>query len=186
MGRSRVDPAAAAKGCKGVRSGSMSRKAAAAAFGVNGTSLLRRLRCECAMDTKAGRNYIPLTKADLQERVRQLWNDGRPIPWDPDNGPGRAWLSDSLGRHERINLRLARIYEANRMTSLEDERVHKFYDFWQQFVHEHKPEPDHAWNTDESGEHTVVIGVLAHIGVSAHIGVMAQGVREKSGFRMIC
>ncbi|CAB1116938.1 unnamed protein product [Ectocarpus sp. CCAP 1310/34] len=78
----------------------------------------------------AGRNYIPLTTADLTERVRQLRNDGRPIPWTPDKGPGRSWLEGFLGRHERISLRLARIYESKRVTSAEDERLHKFYDFW--------------------------------------------------------
>lgn len=39
------------------------------------------------------------------------------------------------------------------MTSPEDDRLHKFYKFWQEFVNEHKPAPDHVWNTDESGEH---------------------------------
>ncbi|CAN0545844.1 unnamed protein product, partial [Ectocarpus sp. 12 AP-2014] len=172
MGRSRVDSAAAEKACAAVRNGSMSRYAAAAAFGLSKTSLLRRLSGECDMDARvghgtvltkeeenaledvllyAGRNYIPLTRNDLKERVRQLCNDGRPIPWDPDKGPGKSWLQGFLRRHDRISLRLARIYEANRMTSPEDDRLHKFYKFWQEFVNEHKPAPDHVWNTDESG-----------------------------------
>ncbi|CAB1098679.1 unnamed protein product [Ectocarpus sp. CCAP 1310/34] len=151
MGRCRVSAEAAAKACEAVRSGSMSRNATAAAYGVNKTSLSRRLSGECAMDARvgpgtvmtaveedaledillyAGRNYIPLTTADLTERVRQLCNDGRPIPWTPDNGPGRSWLEGFLGRHERISLRLARIYESKRVTSAEDERLHNFYDFW--------------------------------------------------------
>ncbi|CAB1111651.1 unnamed protein product [Ectocarpus sp. CCAP 1310/34] len=111
MGRCRVNAEAAAKACEAVRTGSMSRNAAAAAYGVNKTSLSRRL-------------------SDLTERVRQLFNDGRPIPWTPDKGPGRSWLEGFLGRHERIGLRLARIYESKRVTSAEDERLHKFYDFW--------------------------------------------------------
>ncbi|CAB1110020.1 unnamed protein product [Ectocarpus sp. CCAP 1310/34] len=112
MGRCRVSAEAAAKACEVVRSGSTSRNAAAAAYGVNKTSLSRRL-------------------SDLTERVRQLCNDGRPIPWTPDKGPGRSWLEGFLGRHERISLRLARIYESNGVTSAEDERLHnKFYDFW--------------------------------------------------------
>eukprot|EP00903_Cladosiphon_okamuranus_P005888 g5823.t1 len=51
----------------------------------------------------AGRNYIPLSTADLTERVRQLCNDGRPIPWNRDKGPGKDWLRGFLGRHERIS-----------------------------------------------------------------------------------
>ncbi|CAB1096613.1 unnamed protein product [Ectocarpus sp. CCAP 1310/34] len=172
MGRSRVDSAAAEKACAAVRNGSMSRYAAAAAFGLSKTSLLRRLSGECDMDARvghgtvltkeeenaledvllyAGRNYIPLTRNDLKERVRQLCNDDRPIPWDPDKGLGKSWLQGFLRGHDRISLRLARIYEANRMTSPEDDRLHKFYKFWQEFVNEHKPAPDHVWNTDESG-----------------------------------
>ncbi|CAB1099952.1 unnamed protein product [Ectocarpus sp. CCAP 1310/34] len=172
MGRSRVDSAAAEKACAAVRNGSMSRYAAAAAFGLTKTSLLRRLSGECDIDARvghgtvlmkeeenaledvllyAGRNYIPLTRNDLKERVRQLCNDGRPIPWDPDKGPGKSWLQGFLRRYDRISLRLARIYEANRMTSPEDDRLHNFYNFWQEFVNEHKPAPDHVWNTDESG-----------------------------------
>lgn len=98
MGRQRVDSAAAEKACEAVRSGLMSQKAAAAAFGVGRTSLQRRLSGVCAMDARsgprtvmtaaeedavedlllyAGRNYMPLSTADLTERVRQLCNDGR-------------------------------------------------------------------------------------------------------------
>eukprot|EP00752_Nemacystus_decipiens_P009450 g8449.t1 len=172
MGRQRVDSAAAEKACEAVRSGLMSQKAAAAAFGVGRTSLQRRLSGVCAMDARpgprtvmtaaeedavedlllyAGRNYIPLSTADLRERVRQLCNDGRQIPWNRDKGPGKDWLRGFLGRHERISKRLARIYESNRVTTPEDERLHKFYDFWGEFLAEHKPQPDHIWNTDESG-----------------------------------
>ncbi|CAB1097629.1 unnamed protein product [Ectocarpus sp. CCAP 1310/34] len=37
------------------------------------------------------------------------------------------------------------------MTSSEDERLHKFYDFWAEFLGEHRPAADHICNTDESG-----------------------------------
>ncbi|CAB1101807.1 unnamed protein product [Ectocarpus sp. CCAP 1310/34] len=98
MGRCRVSAEAAAKACEAVRSGSMSRNAAAAAYGVNKTSLSRRLSEEDALEDVllyAGRNYIPPTTADLTERVRQLCNDGRPIPSTHDKGPGRSWLEAS-------------------------------------------------------------------------------------------
>ncbi|CAB1110393.1 unnamed protein product [Ectocarpus sp. CCAP 1310/34] len=101
MGRSRVDSAAAEKACAAVRNGSMSRYAAAAAFGLSKTSLLRRL-------------------SGLPPKARS-------------HQPSEA-----------------RIYEANRMTSPEDDCLHKFYKFWQEFVNEHKPAHDHVWNTDES------------------------------------
>ncbi|CAB1107237.1 unnamed protein product [Ectocarpus sp. CCAP 1310/34] len=120
MGRQRVDPVAAEKACEAVRSGRMSQNAAAAAFGLGRSSLQRRLDGNCAMDARvgpgtvmtkaeedavedlllyAGRNFIPLTTADLTERVRRLCNDGRPIPWNSDKGPGKDWLKGFLGRH---------------------------------------------------------------------------------------
>ncbi|CAB1112118.1 unnamed protein product [Ectocarpus sp. CCAP 1310/34] len=76
MGRCRVSAEAAAKACEAVRSGSVSPNAAAAAYGANKTSLSRRL-------------------SDLTERVRQLCNDGRPIPWTPDKARGGAGLRAS-------------------------------------------------------------------------------------------
>ncbi|CAB1101082.1 unnamed protein product [Ectocarpus sp. CCAP 1310/34] len=99
MVRCKVDPAQAQKAIEAVRSGAMSLRAAAQAYGVNKRSLSRRLSGDVSMDAKVGprtvltveeenfvedallyaaRHFIGIDRTALQEHVRQLCNDG----WD--------------------------------------------------------------------------------------------------------
>ncbi|CAB1111630.1 unnamed protein product [Ectocarpus sp. CCAP 1310/34] len=100
MVRSKVDPEQAQKAIEAVRSGAMSLRAAAQAYGVNKRSLPRRLSGDASMDAKVGprtvltveeerfvedallyaaRHFIGIDRTALQEHVRQLCNDGRGI-----------------------------------------------------------------------------------------------------------
>lgn len=41
----------------------------------------------------AGSRYLDITRQQLQEGVRKLRIDGRPVPWDPAGDPGRKWCT---------------------------------------------------------------------------------------------
>ncbi|CAN0183510.1 unnamed protein product [Ectocarpus sp. 12 AP-2014] len=173
MVRSKVDPEQAQKAIEAVRSGAMSLRAAAQAYGVNKRSLSRRLSGDVSMDAKVGprtvltveeenfvedallyaaRYFIGIDRTALQEHVRQLCNDGRDIPWDAARGPGRSWLDGFFKRHPALSERSARIYEANRIMSDDEIRLQTFYKDFGEFVDKEKIPADHLWNTDETGE----------------------------------
>lgn len=63
MGRARVDPQQAQKACDAVRSGQLSLRAAAKAFGLNKDALSRRLSGAMAMDARVGPETV-LSKAE--------------------------------------------------------------------------------------------------------------------------
>ncbi|CAB1119567.1 unnamed protein product [Ectocarpus sp. CCAP 1310/34] len=100
----------------------------------------------------AGRHCLAVGRLHLLETVIQLCNDGRPIPWDPGQGPGKDWLAGFLKRHPRVSERTTRIYEANRITEDKEPRIVEFYKKWAALLDEHKPEADHVHNTDETGK----------------------------------
>ncbi|CAN0051860.1 unnamed protein product, partial [Laminaria digitata] len=83
--------------------------------------------------------------------VRVICNDGRPVPWERSEGPGRKWFDLFLKRHPRLSERSSRIYEANRVTAHDEPRLQQFFTNWQGYLDKEKSEPGHVWNTDETG-----------------------------------
>lgn len=172
MGRRRVDEAQAQKACDAVKLG-MSVRKAAKMYDIDRWSLGSRLKGTVAMSGKvgpgtvlteeeensledvllyAGSHCLAVSRVHLLETVRRLCSDGRPIPWDPEKGPGKEWLAGFLRRHPRVSERTTRIYEANRIAEPDEPRIIEFYKKWTAFLEEHKPEADHVHNTDETGE----------------------------------
>ncbi|CAN0272700.1 unnamed protein product, partial [Ascophyllum nodosum] len=67
----------------------------------------------------------------------------------------RKWLDLFLRRHPRLSERSCRIYEANRITADDEPRLKSFYANWKELITRLQPQPDHIWNTDETGALTV-------------------------------
>lgn len=102
----------------------------------------------------ASNRYLGVGRAELLQAVHKLCSDGRTVPrkWEEENGlSGQKWLSNFFRRNPRLSERTSRIYEANRVTADDDTRLKSFYEKWQAYLDEMKPEADHVWNTDESG-----------------------------------
>ena len=114
----------------------MSIRHAAETFAVSKTSIHKRLKGVIPMDSKvgrstvltreeeavlvdslfwAGRNQLALGRSELVDAVRRLCLDGRPVPWDPETGPGRRWVQCLLKRHSVFSTRDARIFEDSRV-----------------------------------------------------------------------
>ncbi|CAM9635254.1 unnamed protein product [Pylaiella littoralis] len=150
MTRRKVDEKQVRKACAAIDDGISVRKAAAV-FGVGRTSIADRRRGKVAMNAKVGpktilskeeedsledillfsaRNYLAVDRVHLRDAVRRLCDDGRRIPWDPEKGPGKAWLAGFLRRHPRVAERSTRIYEANRITEEKEPRMVQFYERW--------------------------------------------------------
>ena len=79
---------------------------------------------------------------------------GPPFPshaWDRVKGPGRKW-DRFLRRHPRLSESSCRIYEVNRVITADDEpRLRSFDTISKELVTRLQPQPDHVWNTDETG-----------------------------------
>ena len=103
----------------------------------------------------AAHRHLGVGRLELKQAVTKLCNDGRLVPWDRVNGPGRKWLDLFLRRHPRLSERSCRIYEANRITADDEPRLKSFYANWKELITRLQPQPDHIWNTDETGALTV-------------------------------
>lgn len=174
--RNKVDSLQAEKACHAVRSAGMSVRSAALAFGVSKTSISRRLSGEVAMDAKVGprtvltkdeedeledvllhaaQNFMSFSRSELREGVRQMCNDGRTIPWDPDKGPGQNWTDGFLRRHPRLAGRGKFIYEADGPTKQHDKTRSKekfLREVWGEYVEENNPKASHIHCLVETGE----------------------------------
>ncbi|CAB1100784.1 unnamed protein product [Ectocarpus sp. CCAP 1310/34] len=148
MGRATVDPQQAQKACDAVRSGQLSLRAAAKAYGVNKDALSRRLSGAMAMDARVGpetvlskakedavedaliyasRHFLSFGRQQLIDAVRVLCLDGRPVPRDSDKGPGRSWLDGFMARHPALSERTTHIYEPNRIKTAWINPIFFFY-----------------------------------------------------------
>ena len=173
MRRAQVDPEKATAAVTAVREGSMSFRRAAETFGVSVGSIQKRLKGEVSMDSKLGANTnltreeeavlvdtllwaarhgLALGRSELVDALRTLCLDGRPVPWNPETGPGKGWVQRFFERHPELSTRSTRIFEANRMQADDEERLREFYDIWAEYVMQVQPAPDHVWNTDETDE----------------------------------
>ena len=103
----------------------------------------------------AAHRRLGVGRLELKQALTKLGNDGRLVPWDRVNGPGRKWLDLFLRRHPRLSERSCRIYEANRITADDEPRLRSFYANWKELITRLQPQPDHIWNTDETGALTV-------------------------------
>ena len=172
----KVDPSVAKETCEAVQS-KMTVLQAQKAFGISRKSIIRRLKGVCAMDSSVGpatvlrreeegwivdtllyaaHKHLGLSRSDLVEAVRTLCSDGRQAPWKPEQGPGPKWVRGFLKRHPQLSERSSRIYEANRVVSNDDERLRSFYGAWESFTKGNNLEANHLWNTDETGEDSLV------------------------------
>ncbi|CAN0410372.1 unnamed protein product, partial [Ectocarpus sp. 13 AM-2016] len=159
--RRRVDEAQAQKACEAVMGG-MSVRKAATSFGVGRPSIATRLAGKVSMDGRVGpgtilseaeenavedvllfaaRNGLSLGRAQLKDAVGRLCDDGRPVPWDREKGPGRAWVSGFLRRHPRVSERRNGVYEATKEDI--EPRIEAFCKIWAAAVEEYAPAPDH-------------------------------------------
>lgn len=173
MGRARVDPEKAKKAVEAVRSGNMSLRVAAEAYGLTRTALHDRVTKKVAIDARVGpgtvlskeeedsiedvliyasRHFLLLGRKQLKDAVRNICSDGRKVPWDPDKGPGDSWLEGFMARHPGLSERATHIYEANRINEDDDQRLQAFYETWEAYLAETKLTPDRIVNTDETSE----------------------------------
>ncbi|CAN0450726.1 unnamed protein product, partial [Ectocarpus fasciculatus] len=171
MGRTRVDPEQAQQAVDAVRSGQMSVRGAAEAYGLSRNSLHSRVTNKVAIDAKVGpgtvlskeeedfvedvlvyasRHFLLLGRRELKDAVRKIRLDGRKVPWDPDKGPGDRWLQWFLKRHPELSERATHIYEANRINEDDESRLEAFYETWDAYLAETKLTPDRIINTDET------------------------------------
>ncbi|CAB1102631.1 unnamed protein product [Ectocarpus sp. CCAP 1310/34] len=82
----------------------------------------------------ASRHFLSFGRQQLIDAVRVLCLDGRPVPWDPDKGPGRSWLDGFMARHPALSERTTNIYEANRINeNWLDRSQHCFFLHGQEF-----------------------------------------------------
>ena len=172
MSRSKVDPDRAQVAVEAVRCGAMSYRAAAAAFEVPRSCIESRVKGKVDIEASVGvatvltaeeensiedaliwaaHRYLGVGRTEVIEAVRKLCSDGRPVPWDPDKGPGYKWLRLFMRRHPRLSERSSRIYEANRVTADDEPRLRDFYNSWKELLDRLQPKADHVWNVDETG-----------------------------------
>ena len=137
MRRSKVDVVRAQAAVDAVRSGAMSYRVASEAYSISVSSIAKRLKGKVRMDASVGagtvltleeensledaliwaaHRHLGVGRLELKQAVTKLCNDGRLVPWDRVNGPGRKWLDLFLRRHPRLSERSCRIYEANRIS----------------------------------------------------------------------
>ena len=176
MRRSKVDVVRAQAAVDAVRSGAMSYRVASEAYSISVSSIAKRLKGKVRMDASVGagtvltlegensledaliwaaHRHLGVGRLELKQAVTKLCNDGRLVPWARDTGPGRKRLDLFLRRHPRLSERSCRIYEANRITADDEPRLRSFYANWQELITRLQPQPDHIWNTDETGALTV-------------------------------
>ena len=162
-----------------VRSGGMSRKAAAKAYGVPRTTLLDKLAGgvpEAA--TPAGRHTVlikseedtlvrychlmaeigyPLTKGEFLGEVKHVLDiDGRTTPFK-DNRPGKKWFQIFQKRHPEIKMRTPMSLGHERSV-VNIEMITGWYDGVTKFLKKEVPDyetlltsPRRVFNADESG-----------------------------------
>ncbi|CAN0191161.1 unnamed protein product, partial [Ascophyllum nodosum] len=154
----------------------MSYRVASEAYSISVSSIAKRLKGKVRMDASVGagtvltleeensledaliwaaHRHLGVGRLELKQAVTKLCNDGRLVPWDRVNGLGRKWLDLFLRRHPRLSERSCRIYEANRITADDEPRLRSFYANWKELITRLQPQPDHIWNTDETGALTV-------------------------------
>lgn len=100
----------------------------------------------------ASRHFLSFGRQQRIDAVRVLCLDGRPVPWDPDKGPGRSWLDGFMARHPALSERTTHIYEAIRINENDEPRLKDFYKACGAYVVENKLTADRMLNTDETGE----------------------------------
>ncbi|CAB1112471.1 unnamed protein product [Ectocarpus sp. CCAP 1310/34] len=151
----------------------MSLRVAADTYGLNPTSLHRRVKKEVAIDARVGpgtvlckeeedfkedvliyasRHFLLLGRRVLKEAVRKIYIDGRKVPWDPDTGLGDSWLEGFMAKHPGWSEQATLIYEANRINEDDESRLEAFSETWGAYLAETKLTPDRIINTGETSE----------------------------------
>lgn len=101
---------------------------------------------------------LAMTRLDLTWKVAQICSDGRLVPWDEENGPGRAWVEGFFQRHhKRLAFRSSRIYEFSRVNADDPEVIASYFAWVKRVMDEHNPEDDHVHNCDESGKQQLAL-----------------------------
>ena len=144
MHRSEVDVVRAQAAVDAVRSGAMSYRVASEAYSVSVSSIAKRLKGKVRIDASvvagtvlsleeenliedaliwAAHRHLGVGRLELKQAMTKLCNDGRNVPWDRVNGPGRKWLDLFLRGHPRLSACSCRIYKVNRITADDEPRL---------------------------------------------------------------
>ena len=104
---------------------------------------------------------FPVTRHTLRARVSDVCSDGRPVPWNPEKGPGRKWLEGFFQRHRaKITERRCHIYESSRVEANDAITIDAHFTHVKAAYDLHKPDAAHILNLDETGmwQHSATCG----------------------------